>query len=168
MSERASTGSPAACSGLMYCGVPITMPSVVSGPLAASTVGVRERVGDLTRDAARVPHGQPRVLRQQLAERRPVDAAHHDVEDVLTPADLVDRHDAGMLELRDELRLAHEPRGERGDGGAIKVEHLDRHVAAQRGLPAAEDGREPAFAEQGPDGKFLSEGALEALLQDRN
>ena len=36
-SERASTESPVACSGLMYCGVPTTMPSVVSWlPEAAS------------------------------------------------------------------------------------------------------------------------------------
>ena len=30
MSDRSSARSPVACSGLMYCGVPTTIPSVVS------------------------------------------------------------------------------------------------------------------------------------------
>ena len=134
----------------------------------AFAVGVGEGVGDLARDARRVAHRQAPVLFQHLAQRRPVDAAHHDVENVRAPTDLVDRDDAGVLELRDELRFEHEPLGERGVRRAIEVQDFDRHVAAQGRLAAAEHGGEPALPEQRPDGKFVSDGALEALLQNRD
>src|SRR3989441_6993557 len=40
-SERPSVRSPVACSGLMYCGVPTTIPSVVSWDAAASAALAR-------------------------------------------------------------------------------------------------------------------------------
>ena len=73
-----------------------------------------------------------------------------------------------MLELRDELRLAHEPLGEVRVGGAVQVQDLDGDVAAERFLAATEHRGEPTLPEQRPDGKFVSDGALEALLQNRD
>ena len=132
----------------------------------AAPVRVRERVGDLPRDARRVADRQAPLLLQQLAQRRPVDAPHDDVEHfVLETAHLVDGHDVGVLQVGDGARLAHEALGERGGGCETEVEDFDRHVAVERGVVNAKNGGEAAFAQEGTDGKFVAQGLLQATTE---
>jgi len=95
-----------------------------------------------------------------------VDAPHDDVQHfVLVAADLVDRHDVGMLEPGDRTCLAHEADGERRGRREPEIHDLHRDVAARPMLPRAKHRGEPAFAQQVADGKFISQGLLQALAQ---
>ena len=128
-------------------------------------VRVGEGVGHLAHDARRVADPEPLVRAEELPQRRAVDAAHNDVEDFFVPAHLVDRHDVRVLEPGDGLRFAEKPLGERGGGREVEIEDLHRDVAVQCRVAHAEDGREAALPEERPDGKFLTQGLLQAFLE---
>jgi len=103
---------------------------------------------------------------EEMPERRPVDAAHHDVQHfVLVAPDLEDRHDVRVDELSAGAGLAHESLGEGGRGGLPQVEHLHRDVAVLGLVPHAEDRGEAPLSEQIAHGKFLADGFLEAASQ---
>jgi len=70
-----------------------------------------------------------------------------------------------VLEPSDGARFAHEPDGERGRGREPQVHDFHGHIAVLALLPHPEHGGEPAFAQQGTDGKFLSESLLQPLAQ---
>src|SRR5262249_36217208 len=59
-------------------------------------------------------------------------------------AELVDRDDAGVLELAADLGLLDEPADQRGLVPMRLEEHLDRQLAAQVAVAASEDGPHPA------------------------
>ncbi len=128
-------------------------------------VGVGERVGDLARDPRGVADRQLLMAFQEVAERWAVDAPHDDVEDLLLPADLVDRHDVRMLEPCDGLRFAQKALGDGRGGGELDVEDLDRDIAIQGVVAGAEDGCKAPLTQQRANSKFLSERLLQALLE---
>jgi hypothetical protein len=94
----------------------------------ALTVGERDRLGRRDhRRQEREPLDQGRRLVDRRAQRAAVDHAHRvERRAVGPPADLVDRHDAGVLQAGREPRLALEPRRQRR---RALEQLLHRHVA---------------------------------------
>ena len=134
----------------------------------AQPVRVGEGVGHLARDPGGVADRKAVVLFEELAERRTVDAPHDDVQHlVLVASHFVDRYDAGVLELRDSARLAHEALGEHRRRRLAQIEHFDGDVAAQRAVAHAKHRGKAAFAQQGADAKFVPESQLETRAQCR-
>ena len=77
----------------------------------AAQVRVRERVGDLAEEAAHLVDRLARLAaRGACARLPPVDERHDEVGDAVALADVVDRHDVRVRELRRRLRLAREAR----------------------------------------------------------
>jgi hypothetical protein len=60
------------------------------------------------------------------------------------PADLVDGHDAGVLQLARHLRLAQEARPQRRLAGPLGAQFLQRHVTAQAGVTGQPDAADAA------------------------
>ena len=74
------------------------------------------------------------------------------------------RHDVRVLELGGERDLALEALdGERA--AASGREHLDHHLAAERGLAGDEDARHPAAAELAVQGVGVAERLLEIFVE---
>ena len=91
---------------------------------------VRKRVRDLAAEAQDLlgrqgSAGQPRA--QGLA----LDQLHGDVDVPVGFADLVDRADVRMIELRRQPRLAQQPRARRGIGERRGRQDLERDVAVE-------------------------------------
>ena len=128
-------------------------------------VRVGERISHLARDARGIAHRKLLLGIEQLAQRRPVDAPHDEVEDFCLPADLVDRHDVRMLEARDGLRFAQEALRDHRGWRELHVEHFHRDIAIQHVVARAEHRGEAPLTQQGANGKFLSERLLQALLE---
>ncbi len=73
----------------------------------ALRVRVIERIGDLRAELENVPESEGR-LAEEPARVRARDDRHHEEQRALVPAQIVDRHDPGVVHLRDDLRLAEE------------------------------------------------------------
>ena len=74
------------------------------------------------------------MRRQGLA----LDQLHGEEGPVAEAAEVVDRHDAGVLQLAADLRLLDEPPRHLGPVGVLLQQHLDRQVAAQVDVAAAQ------------------------------
>ncbi len=70
-------------------------------------VAVLEGVGDLDGDVEHLAQAQ-RAVPEDAAEVRALDERHDEEEGAVVAPDVVDRDDAGMVHLRDDLRLALE------------------------------------------------------------
>ncbi len=81
-----------------------------------------------------------RVLRQ----RGPLDELHREVLLALVLADLVDRHDVGMVEVGRRLGLGAEPLDVAARGEAAGEDHLERDDPVERRLPRLVDDPHPA------------------------
>src|SRR5207237_585381 len=106
---------PAACSGLMYCGVPTVSPTwvCVSDPAAAGLGRVGEAAdGGLQALAADEAHG---VVRPAVG----------------VAAEAVDGHDARMLQPAGDLALEQEAGPALGVVGVVALDLLERHLTAQ-------------------------------------
>ena len=123
-------------------------------------VRVGERVGHLARNTRRVADVELLLRLEQLAQRRTVDAPHDDVEDLFVPADLVNRHDMGMLEARDGLCFVHEALGGRRGRRELDIEHLHRDVAIQHVIARAKHGGEAPLTQQRANRKFRAKRLL--------
>ena len=73
-------------------------------------------------------------------ERLAFDQLHGEERPVAEPADVVDRHDAGMLQLAADLGLFDEPPGDVGAVGEFLEQHLDGQVAAEVDVATAQHG----------------------------
>ena len=86
------------------------------------------------------PHGLVEIERavdETILDGPAAQPAHHEVRAARLSPEVVQRHDVGMLEAGDELRLALEPADERGVVGEIRVDDLHRDIAAHTGLGRA-------------------------------
>ena len=102
----------------------------------AARVGVVDRLGDPRHQLGRLagrqgPFGQP------LGQALPLDEAHAEIVLPLVLADLVDRHDARMIEVRRRLGLGVEPLHVGVVGELAGEDHLERHGPVEADLPCA-------------------------------
>ena len=95
-------------------------------------------LGDLTSDRERVGDGQ-RTACEAIRKRRTLDELEHQrnaVVDVLQP---VDGADVGMIERREQTRLAGEARAALRIGREVPGQDLDRDVPIEPGVAGAID-----------------------------
>ena len=115
----------------------------------AAGVAVVERLGDLRPDVEDVAEAE-RAFAQELPQVRAGQDRHDEEERPLVPAEVVDRDDAGVVHLRDDLGLALEALL-----GVLREvpgrDQLDRDLAVQDGVLRAVDDAHPAAAELGED-----------------
>jgi hypothetical protein len=119
----------------------------VNDPLA---VGVAHRLADLLEDPQETVAVLPGVgsLRQQSGERLALDQLHGDVRPLVeAKAEIVDRHDTGVLRGTGDLRFLDEALPQVCLGLVIVQEHLDRHVAGEVSVPRLEDHSHAAAAD---------------------
>ena len=109
----------------------------------ALRVGVGDRLADLLEDGE-----EPRPVlvgassrRQERRQRAAPHQLHRDEQPAVgQPAQLVDRHDARVLELPADLRLLDESPDHLGVVAMFLADHLDGQVAAEVEVAALEDG----------------------------
>ena len=109
-----------------------------------------ERLRDLLRDRQRlVDRDRParNALRQVLA----LDELHHQRTDTVGFFETVDVRDVGMIQRREGLRFAREPREPFGVAREDIGQHLDRDVAIQLRIARAIDLAHAAGAQGGED-----------------
>jgi hypothetical protein len=103
-------------------------------------VGVRQRLRHLQRDGQETRPIRHRVgpLAQEHRQRLALDQLHGEERPITEAADVVDGHHAGVLQLPADLRLLEEPPRHLGPMGVLLQQHLDRQVAAQIDITAAQ------------------------------
>ena len=134
-SLRPSTVPPTACSGLMYCGVPTTIPVAVirsSAPVA----------GDLERGLER----KLLIPSEPLPKGLPLGIRHHVVEQSVGLSRVVERKHMGMLQRRGDPDLAEEPVTPQ-HRRQLGLEHLDGDLPAVLQVLGEEHDSHPAVAE---------------------
>src|SRR5215471_16677950 len=92
-------------------------------------VGVGHGLADLLKDGqeARQVVVGPRTLLKQLSKRLSLDQLHDEKRPaIVKAAHVVDRDDAGMLQLTEDLRLFQESRFEIGPAAVLSPQDLDR------------------------------------------
>ena len=104
---------------------------------------VGKRVGHVGRDAGRLSPARG-VMFQPMREIRACKVVRNDVDLPVVQADVVDRHDARVAELREPAGLLEEPisRGGRHMGAAAM--HLDGHWSVELLVVAEVDRAETA------------------------
>ncbi len=110
----------------------------------APLVGIVHRAGDRRyqlRRGAGIGHEAPGMRREIAA----VDQLHAEVMMPLVLADLVDRDDVGMVQMRRGLGFQAKPLEVVGRGEPPGPDHLQRQHAVQADLPGLEDDAHPAF-----------------------
>ena len=116
----------------------------------ASSVGVGHRLADGLEDATGSGAGRAagrsgRSDQQDAARVRPFDQLHREIRPAVGEgAQLVHRHDAGMLELAADLRFLDEPAHQLGLVLVAFEQDLDGQVAAQVGVAPLEHRPHPA------------------------
>jgi hypothetical protein len=97
---------------------------------------VLEGFGDLPGDRQRFVQGDG-AAGDPLGERLSLDQLHGEEAPPLRLLDPVDRRDVGMVERRQQLRLAPETGETLGVGGEGLGQQLDRDVATELGIAGA-------------------------------
>ena len=111
----------------------------------AAGVAVLERLGGLDRDVEHFSQAQ-RAVPEHVSQARAHDERHHEEVGPFVATDVVDRNDAGVIHLRDDLRLALEPLlGVRRQ--LAGSDELDRDVAVQARVARPVDDTHPAAAD---------------------
>jgi hypothetical protein len=110
--------------------VAVDEPSVVCGV---------QRVGDVADDLDGALDGERPEIGQQLVEVAAVDPQHRQVEVAVVLAGLVDRHDARMVDPRDELSLTQQALAVLLVQCAHRRDHLERGRLARLGVRGAVD-----------------------------
>ena len=104
---------------------------------------VGQRVGHVGRDAGRLcassGNDVPASARDQC-----LDIVRNDVDLPIVQADVVDRHDAGVAELREPAGLLEEPLGRGGRHVGAAAMHLDGHWSVKLFVVAEVDRAEAA------------------------
>ena len=141
----------------------------------AHGVRVRQRLGDVGHDADDFGDRERALPLEARAERLPLDV-RHDVVEERRATRVVGRsrsrgrhprveqgHDVRVHEARRQPDLAREPFGaERG--GDIRVEHLDGHVAIERGIVRQVDGAHSAATQLPGDAEAARERGKKGLI----
>ena len=109
-----------------------------------------QRVGDLDAEAERLRERQ-RALAEPVRERLALEQLHDEVLRAVLVADVVERADVRMRELRDRLRLPLEPLANLGGGRQMLRQHLDRDGALEPRVPRLVDLSHPPGAERRQD-----------------
>src|SRR5262249_36548646 len=101
-------------------------------------VGLVQSVRDLDPVAQRLLERR-RALDQSLRQRLPFQILHDQVLDAVLVADVVERADVRVRELRDRLRFPLEPLARLGRGGEVLRQDLDRDGSFQTSIPRLVD-----------------------------
>ena len=112
----------------------------------ASMMSRAQCAADLIHDAHRLVEVE-RAVDETILDRPSAQPAHHEVRAARLSPEVVERHDVGMLEAGDELRLVLEPADERGVVGEVGVDDLHRDIAAHAGLGRAVHDAEATLTE---------------------
>ncbi len=104
-------------------------------PLA---VGGLEGGGDLAGDAESLRHGHPAGV-EPLLQGLPVHQLHRQETDAATFEGAEKGRDVGVLDRREQPRLATEPAHGVGFEGQLRMQELERDVAFEIVVPRAED-----------------------------
>ena len=88
--------------------------------------------------------GEQRVLPDPLGQTLAVDVLHDDEDAVVFFADFVDGADVGMVQRRGGPGLVDQPLPGRSLAHGTLGQHLDRHLAPERGVFGQEDLTHPA------------------------
>jgi hypothetical protein len=126
----------------------------------ATLVCVIERLGDLLRHRQRFIE-RHRPLRDALRQRRPLHQLHHQGAVFHS----INRSDVRMIERRQHLRFAREPRHAVGIGGEGLRQHLDGDVAPELGIGSTPDLAHAARPELRKDA-VVGDGLLRAHVSD--
>ena len=116
----------------------------------AALVGVFDRLGDLRHQLGRLA-GRQRAVGQPLREALPFDETHGEIMLPLVLADLVDRHDPGMIEIGGRLGLGVEAADVGLVGELAGEDHLERDGPVEADLPGLEDDAHAAAGELADD-----------------
>ena len=114
----------------------------------AACVGGREGSCDGGPDPGHLSRRQGAAASDDGGEVFPVDQLHDDVRAGRVLAVVVDRDDIGMRQRCGRLGLLPEPGREVRVLEVLRPQELDRHVATELRVGAAEDGRHPALPEE--------------------
>jgi hypothetical protein len=120
----------------------------------AAAVGHRQSLGDRGHDQCRdLGQEAPAMGLEHRPQRRAVDQLDDDVRRILAAGrrEVVDLHDAWMLEGGGGLGLAPEPFGRVAAGGDRQVHHLDGDGAAELHVAGAENGGHRSLAHDVPE-----------------
>ena len=116
----------------------------------AALVGVLDGLGDPAHQRGGLA-GRQRAVGQALGEALPLDEAHREVMLALVLADLVDRHDARMVEVGGRLGLGVEPLDVGLVGELAGEDHLERDGPVEAHLPGLEDDAHAAAGDLADD-----------------
>jgi len=109
----------------------------------ARVVGRREPLPCRDGESENLDEAGPRsglMLHAPSRERPRFDVLHRDVDPVPLDANVTDRQDIGVLELRERLSLAHEPSSHRLVRATGDVDEVARRVCGhRRSLPGPSD-----------------------------
>ena len=135
------------------------------------TVRVRERVGDLGRDAHRDIDRELTLARHANAKCLSTDVRHQVVEQSLYVSGVVERQDIGMLEPREEPDLSDETELT-GLGAWISIEHLERYPPLVPRIAGEVDGSEGSLSDLAldlvPSGQRRAQGGKRILRGGRS
>src|SRR5204862_3412209 len=100
-----------------------------------------------------------------LLERRAGDVLHDDERKAVDLTDVVDADDVRVGELGEGPRFLHEELAQGAVGRGVRVEDLDRDLAAERGVLSEVDLRGAACADRLEDPIALIEDAIHCQLR---
>ena len=113
----------------------------------AAHVRVVERVGDLAHDPAYFVDRLARLVGEERGEIPPRHEGHDEIGDPLALADVVNRHDVRMRELRRGLRLTREAPADGWIVGQLGGQYLDRDDPVEAEVARAVDDGHPAASD---------------------
>jgi hypothetical protein len=109
-----------------------------------------ERVGDLAAEAQHVRGGK-HTAGESLSECLALHQLHHQVVGVTLAPDIEQRADVRVVERRDRLRFALEPRANLCGRAHVLLQHLHRHVTSEPRVATAVHLSHAARDERGDD-----------------
>ena len=110
-------------------------------------MGRADRREELLGDVERLVDGHAALVLEDRAERLALDELHDDEERLVVLVEVVDAHDARVVEGRDGGRLALEAAPELGVAGVGVAQDLDRHRDLEAGMEAPVDDAHRAATE---------------------
>ena len=119
----------------------------------ALVVRVLERVANLRHDGQCFAQRDPARVKQ-LAQAHPINVFHEKIEQPVSPPKLVERDDAGVVQLGERLGLAREAFGEGSVLADARRQNLERDNAVKFLLAGLIDGPHAPLSDQAKDFKL--------------